>query len=310
MNPVIEVNRRGSDVICSISDDVLSQIRIRTSKILDKAVDTAFKYFPISRTSLKCNILNSFITKKNICRLFTATSGITRKNYNNMLKRYRSEKLSPSRALKLGLIAKKLALRGRCIPHYNWKESPFYNGVNSCDDILDIIKVGMPMVMYHVETSADVAEKTIASSAIYYTNFKNDGPVNCLSEYAEPKEKVIYDSIAVHPLYTLDFIIANYFGKNWATWKLLKSCITPSGEKIEEDDLKFDFGMRIFIPVKISSNGKINDETIIISGVAATSNSGLAGILSKKTPFYRYIGGAFAKRILLFAKSMNWKLSR
>lgn len=295
---------------CTIDDAGLTEIKDRARALLSFGIAKGFGGFPIDKGQLRNDLVDTFLSEDNICHVFKTESGATEKNHDSLRNKYKSDKLEPKNAFARGMIAKRIELEDECPANFDWKGSPNFNDVDSCEDILKEIEIGMPAVLYGAKISRSQVEEVLnpLSASVYYSRYSNSGPVECSSDHAKPGDIVAYQSFDVSSFYVLDFIIKITNGDGWSAWQLLKSCTTASGKKLKYDDLKFDNGTRVYVPVEVTVNGGAQSYTLIMSGIAAASNESLSGIIPDDTAYYRYIGGEFAKLLKLKAREKGWKV--
>lgn len=310
LKPQIVLTDGEDGITCTIDDEGFAEIRDRARALLSSGIAKGFDNFPIDKGQLSHDLVSTFLSRDNICHVFTTESGATEKNHNSLRNKYKSDKLEPKKAFARGMIAKRFKLENKCPADFDWKSAPNFNDVDSCEDIFKEIKIGMPVVMYGARISQDEVEDVLGplSSSVYYSHYDNSGPVECSSNHAKHGDIVAYQSLDVSSFYVLDFIIKIMNGDGWSSWNLLKSCTTSGGKKLKYDDLKFDNGTRVYIPVEVTVNGEAQSYTLIMGGIAAASNENLSGIIPADTAYYRYIGGEFAKKLMLKAKEKDWKI--
>lgn len=295
---------------CTIDDAGLTEIKDRARALLSSGIAKGFGGFPIDKGQLRNDLVDTFLSEDNICHVFKTESGATEKNHNSLRNKYKSDELEPKNARARGMIAKRIELEDECPANFDWNGSPNFNDVDSCEDILKKIKIGMPAVLYGTKLSQKQVEEVLdpLSASVFYSRHSNSGPVECSSDYAKAGNIVAYQSFDVSSFYVLDFIIEIADGDGWSSWQMLKSCTTAGGKKLKYDDLKFDNGTRVYIPVEATVNGEAQSYTLVMAGIAAASNESLAGIIPDDTAYYRYIGGEFAKKLLLEAKEKDRKI--
>jgi len=293
---------------CNIDDTQLSAIRERARKIVGSGIDVGFEHFPIHRGKLASNITYEMLTKQSVCNALTPKSKTTASDHNKLRNKYKGSSLSKSNAQQRGVIASELPLHMVCQEGYNWETSQFYNGAKSCQDVLNACKARkIPVAMYAINMQPADAQRIIThtSSAPFYMNYANSGPVKCSSggTVTEAYHKINISTF----LPSLKYILRAKEGKGWSAWSLLRSC-AANGTVYQSDDLMFNFGARFMIPVYVETDGVLTHRTIIITSAAAASNSSLAPLISNTMAFERFIGGEYAKKILLDAKSNGWQI--
>lgn len=308
--PQVVLESKPDGISCDIDEEGLEVIRARARLLLKSGIGSGFEGFPVKKEQLMSDVENAFLSKENIRSAFTAGSGATNTTHNALRNRYKTENLNPDDALERGLVARRVMLKGKCPAQFDWANSPIFNDVDGCEDVLEEMEVGMPMVMYMVPLPQWRVEDVFGklSTAIFYSQFNNSGPVACASPQAKAGNTVTYQSYKVNSIYVLDFIIEITKGRGWAAWHMLKSCTADGGKLLSYDDLKFDNGVQAYIPIDVSIDGRRESYTLIIAGIAAASSSSLAWAISDNAAYYRYIGGEFAKKLLLEATANDWKI--
>lgn len=108
----------------------------------------------------------------------------------------------------------------------------------------------------------------------------------------------------------LHFILRTFLGKGWAAWMQPRSCSNGNGKSFEAGDLQFSFGMRVFVPVVVSANGQLSEQTLILSTSAAGSASRLASLVPKDTPYQRLLATQCAQKVYLEARKNGWGIKR
>lgn len=302
---------------CSIADEDLNNIRKTASKLVGQSVAHGFGEFPIDRASYAKGALG-FFTRENICGILTADSGATPENHNELRRQYRAERMTEEKALEKGVVARQIPLRKACPASYDWSQSPVYNGVDDCEDVLDEIDgYGMPTVMYAVDGDFDRAQKYLDKliTAPLYTKYYDEGrPVACVSgsDGAGRRFQDSYHSIAVAAT-SAEFALRTFWGRGWTAWTLRPSCETAAGNTLAADDLMFDFGARIFVPIEVENNGASSRHTLVMTASAAAANGGLSSLIPEcilqHVGYKRFIGGEYAKKVLLDAFGRGWKIA-
>ncbi|MBT3182122.1 MAG: hypothetical protein HN337_06420 [Deltaproteobacteria bacterium] len=301
---------KGATGTCKIDDESLAAIRKKAKGILWDGIKAGYSLFPIDRNALLKKTLDTFITEDMICHAVTTHSGTSESNHVKRRKTFLSMKeLKPRTAKKLGVIAQRIPLKEQCPSSYDWEGSPHYVDVETCQDVTDETKAGLPSVMYAVELDKSIALKAIDDTApLYLNHVKGKSPVKCTSPYADSHDEVSYTILDTHPLYRLEYVIRSIkdIGKGWTAWMHLDECQTASGETKAASDLMFDFGMRVAVPISVDIDGVEKDYSLMISSIAAASSSPLAGILGEDGPFHRFVCGEYVKRIILDSVSNGW----
>lgn len=293
---------------CTVGN--IDELRARAKKLISKAVNKGYGNFPVNRTKLINKTVNKFINEGVICSALAYPSDITQGNHNDLRQKYKGKSFSPKKAKEWGVIAKRIALDQVCPDNFDWSSSQYYVGADSCEDVLDAIdSKGLPTVMYSVDMSSADAAAALSDVSIapLYTKYVNGGPVVC----ARNGDHVdAYHKISVINGMSIDYVMRGYEYEDWSAWTLLRSCEGPGGVVYESDDLMFNFGARVFIPVDVEEDGADSHRTLIITSVAAASANPLAEIVPDSIAFHRLTGGEFAKKALLTAIENGWDLDK
>jgi hypothetical protein len=294
---------------CNIDDEQLAAIRNRAKKILWNGIEAGYRHFPVDRKKLFSSVISSVLTKKSICNALTAKSELTSENHNKLRDKYKEGSLSQKDAWQRGMTAYRLPIQMVCPEHKDWinSHSQFYNGAKNCKDVLDVGKnQTVPVVMYSIDQSPGHAQMQIAQpyNARLYTRYSNSGPIKCDSSGNGFVDQFHEIHIAKF-LPSLKYTLRSTLGNGWAAWSLLPSC-NANGKTHQTKHLMFSFGTRVMIPVKIEMNGVTSSRTLVITSIAAASNSFLAKLASTNLPYERLISNEYAKKILLDAKANGW----
>jgi hypothetical protein len=322
------------DLKCSVSDYQLNRIRERIAPgsvrhIIEKrrttadektrrakspiwrGITAAFKLFPIIKQKFYSRVSYKMLTAENIVAVIEGNSGATSSNHNELRDDYKSSSLSPKKARKRGVVAMEVPIHPRCPKSYDWEGSASYYDVSSCQDVIDEIKSSkkLPVVMFATKMPWQSAITYLADPDIapLFTRYSNDGPIPCTPDTARDSA---YHLMRVSPGISVDFIMRNIVGKRYIAWEMQKSCTTIDGEEREPDDLMFNFGPHIFETLSVDVDGKVEDRTLTLSTVAATSTNFFSAFVPDHVPYHRFIGGAYAKMLLLEAKYKGWKIEQ
>jgi len=300
----------GSGPICTIGDDQLAAIKKRIRKFLTKGIENGFGDFPINRKNLLSKISASMLNQDSICNALTANSGATSENHNDLRNKYKGSGLSQKDALGKGVTAKRVELEFVCPENYDWANSPVYNNIDECEDAIDAVgKGGAPAGMYAAMMHPDEVQEYLdaLSTAPLYTRYAENGkPVECSS--GAKFQDAFHKIFILAGLPTLEYAMRTLHGSGWSAWQFRRSCAGVDGTDYEADDLLFNFGMRVMIPVNVEIDGQREVRTIIISSIAAAGASALAKLVPSWLPYQRFIGAEYAKKILLEAKSQGWEI--
>lgn len=295
---------------CSIDDAQLRNIKKTALSLLLQANKNAYKEFPIDRKALLSSTIKSLLTKESICHVLTASSLANEGNHNDLREKFKANQLSQENGKQLGIISMRLPLKARCPKEYDWANSPVYNDADSCETVVNEIKAssGVPTAMYSAPLPAKDAADYFSDHTLseLYIRYSAGGLKMC---HKEEDFSDSYNEINISSIWpTLKYVMRLFTKGTWSAWTLLKNCEDENGNTYAAGDLMFDFGLRVFTPVTTLIDGKISEQTIVISQVAVASNNPLAKHLPENLPFNRFIGGKYAERLLLIAKANGWKI--
>jgi hypothetical protein len=224
-----------------------------------------------------------------------------------MRDKLKGKSIKENEAWNMGVVADRVQVKKVCDDTYDYGNSPVYAGVDSCQDVLkEINGNGLAVIMYVVDMEAAAARAFIdkSSSAPLYTNYGGGKPKACGNGKQDGRKySDTFNSIPVIGSISVDFVMRTFFGKRWGAWNMRESC-----DGYQADDLKFNFGARVFIPITVDEGDDAVDKTIIITSAAAASNMVGSGLIPKNTPYHRTIGAETAKKILIDAKSKDWDI--
>ncbi len=302
---------------CSIDDDGLKAVRDRTRSRLAASIRTGYEHFPADRKWIFGSLLNGMLTQDTILTAVTSSNFAKRENHNELRNKHKGESMTPREALPLGVIAKRFKLERACPEHYDWETSPVFNTIDSCDDVwIELDRGGgMPATMFAVDLPAASAQTYLdrLEAAPLYTYYVSP-PVRC-GEGTDEKGRNFVD--AYHHIYVfkpfgikMDFIMRGFTGNGWSAWTLRSECVDVEGRARESAELMFNFGTRVYIPVRVSVDGAMHEQTLVMDSIAAASNSAWRRVIGKNTPYHRFICGGFRKKILLEAHAKGWEIKR
>lgn len=283
-----------------------SALRTKADALLDKAIGKGFAPFPIEGDAYRASLVRTFFTEGAICTAFTHGTGATPENHNARRNHFKESAMSEAEAAEGGLVARRLPVRFSCPNNYDWRSSPVYNGVDSCDDVTSKIGPGVPTAIYALPMPPEHARHylTHPSAPALYSRYANKGPVMCDGHTKEVSDS--FHSLYVSPLWSdLHFIMRIWDAEDFSAWNMRRSC-SINGKNYAYDDLIFNFGMRVYLPVTVDIDGEARTMSLIVSGVAAASNSWVAGLLPADLPYERWVGGEFAKKILVESWANEW----
>ena len=270
--PRVNISGRG----CSIDSEEMAAIKKGAARLVGFGTKHGFGDFPIDRGALRHETVDYFFTENRICRALTANSGATQANHDDIRDEYKAKRMTAAEAAQMGVIARHLPLTKVCPPDYDWCDSMVYNDVDDCHEVTEEIDgYGMPTVMYSVEEESVQAQRYVdrLSTATLYTKYANGGPMACGASRDETGRRFFdsFHSLAV--LFTkIDFVMRSFAGRGWTAWTMRRSCDTPLGETYAADDLMFNFGMRIFVPIEVERDGELKDRTLVMTTSAVNSS--------------------------------------
>ncbi len=304
--PDAGVTEQGGKQTCSISDDQLANLRAKALQLLGPAVRKGYQDFPIARKRFVAAVAERFITTEAICAALTGRTGATSANHNDLRAKYKSSSLSPRDARAHGMVAERVPVTVQCPEDYDWANSPVYTTADECSDVTGGADDGIGTLMYATEMTPEQAQRFLRQRANtpHYSRYASGGPVSCVGGkgYIEA-----YHSLYASPVWpNINFVMREFDWPGYSAWQLRRSCTAADGQSYEADDLMFDFGFRVFLPIDVEQGGAIAHQTLIISSVAAASSNPLAKLLPDSFPFHRFIGGEYAKKLLLEAKQQGW----
>jgi hypothetical protein len=215
--------------------------------------------------------------------------------------------VNEDKAWGMGVVADRIQVKKVCDENYDYGNSPVYAGVKNCQDVLDEIDGnGLAVVMYAVDMEAAAARAFIdkPSSAPLYTDYDGGKPKSCGTGKEDGRKySDSYHEIPVIGVISIDFIIRVFTGKLWNAWHNSTSC-----DSYQADDLKFNFGARVFVPITVDEGNGPEERAIVMTTVAATSNMAADIFIPKNTPYHRTIGAESAKKVLVDAKAWGWDI--
>lgn len=296
---------------CSISEGGLKAIRSKARDFVRSGFTKGYKDFPMNKPEILSRTMSSFFTEENICQVITADDEITPQNHNKKRESYRSSRLKPSNAMKLGLIGKTLPVKADCQEGYDWANSPHFSGISKCSDITKYFKIGLPVSMYATPMNARKAQEIIdgPDNIRFLSDYVDSTPTNCNSRDSERGEEAFLYAMKVVGQ-KFRYILSAGKEEGLSYWNLVKSCTANSGADISAKDLEFDNGFRVYFPVSVEYEGSPLDYTLIISSVAAAADSWLAVFVTERYAYERYLGAEFAKKILLRARAEGWEVQK
>lgn len=286
----------------------IEDIRKKARQLLNAGAKWGFGEFPIKLGAFKGSIIKTHVTEKNICNALLSSPDVDESNHDKTRKYLSGHSVGEGKAWKMGMKAARIQVKENCPEDYDWANSPVYIGVESCEDVWDEIDShGVPVVMYSVDMESAAARTFIdkPSTAILYTDYGKGEPKQCGS--GKQGGRAYEDSFHAIPVIgkiSIDFIIRVFTGKRWSAWNQRDACGGHSA-----DDLKFDFGMRVFVPVTVDDGYGPEDRTLVITSVAAASNLVIADALPSDLPYKRFVGGELAKKVLMDAKGKGWPIN-
>lgn len=291
---------------CFIPEGKLGDIRGRTRQHLKKAIRGAYTELPISTDAFFKKVSRTFLTEGNIKSVFERTGDITEEEHNSERLDFRGSKTTQGTIAKKGLIGRRIVTDTVCEPNYDWANSPHYWDVDRCEQVDEELKDGIPTAMYSAPIRADKAMQTILDYAGYVTPYTDGTPEPCHSEHVSAGEKAARFAIRILGIVDLDFIMKIYDHDGISYWNMLRSCASDSGEEIVWKDMLYDFGFRVYVPVTVQIDDRLEEHTLIVASIAAAGNMAIG--ISSESAYRRYLSGEFAKKILLTAMGNGWKI--
>jgi hypothetical protein len=284
-------------------DDIKDSAR----KLLSTGLKWGFGHFPIGRNKFRNDILSTHVTEKNICHALMNGPEVNESNHNKKRNWLKGHSVNEDKAWAMGVVADRIQVKKVCDDAYDYGNSPLYAGIDDCQDVLkEIDGNGLAVVMYSVNMESAAARKFIdkPSSAPLYTDYDGGKPKNCGSGKEDGRKyEDSYHEIPVIGAISIDFILRVFTGKRWSAWHNMTSC-----NGYQADDLKFNFGSRVFVPVTVDEGDGPEERTVVIMTVAATSNMAADVFIPKNTPYHRTIGAETAKKVLMDAKGWGWDI--
>ncbi len=296
---------------CNIAPAQLKTIRKRAAKLLWQASEKGFGQFPIDRQKLIRSMIGRFLKTETICATLTNGSGATESDHNNLREGFKQTTLSPEDAIMRGVATAMLPLTPSCPADYDWAGSELYNGISSCDDVVELINRDRqtPAAMFSANMSAGEVESNLMDPmfAPFYIRYAKDGLKSCKDGEGFTDSFNVIKVSKILP--NLEFAMRVFHGENWGAWTLLKGCEDSSGRRYEAADLALDFGMRVYMPINVERDGQVEERTIVLGVIAAASSHSLAKLLPVSMTSRRYFAGELAKKLFLEAKEKGWKIT-
>ena len=287
--------------------DYFDDIKESAQGLLSKGIKWGFGHFPINRNKFRNNILSNHVTEKNVCHALMNGPDVNESNHNEKRDWLKGHSVKKDEAWNMGVVTDRIQVKKVCDEGYDYANSPSYAGVESCQDVLDEIDGhGLAVIMYSVDMESAAARTFIdkPSSAPLYTDYDGGKPKKCGSGKQDGhKYSDSYHSIPVFGAISIDFIIRVFLGKHWSAWNHRNSC-----DGYQADDLKFNFGSRVFVPITVDEGDGPEERAIVITSVAATSNMAGDIFIPKNLPYHRTIGAESAKKVLIDAKAWGWDI--
>jgi hypothetical protein len=287
--------------------DYFDDIKERARKLLSTGLKWGFGHFPINRNKFRNDILSGHVTEKNVCNALLYGPDVNESNHNEKRDKLKSKSVNEDEAWDMGVVADRIQVKKVCDENYDYGNSPVYAGIDSCEDVLkEIDGNGLAVVMYSVDMESAAARAFIdkPSSAPLYTDYDGGKPKACGTGMEDNrKHSDSFHSIPVFGAISIDFILRVFTGKHWSAWHNMTSC-----DGHQADDLKFNFGSRVFVPITVDEGDGPKERAIVITSVAATSNMAGDVFIPKNLPYHRTIGAESAKKVLMDAKGWGWDI--
>ncbi len=304
-----DVSLKGAQ--CNIEPAQLTALKKKAATLLWYASEKSFSQFPIDRQKLIRSMISRFLKTETICAVLTNVSGATKNDHNNLREGFKQATLSPEDAIMRGLATAMIPLNPICPRDYDWVGSEVYNGISNCEEVVDLINRDRqtPAVMYSANMKADDVDKYLndPSNTPLHIRYAKDGLKLCKGGEGFTDS---FNVLNVSRFWSdLELPMRTFHGKNWSAWTLLKGCEDDSGRRYEAGDLTLDFGMRVFVPVNVETEGRVEERTIVLGVIAAASSHPLAKWLPASLASRRWFAGELAKKLFLEAKEKDWKVT-
>lgn len=283
----------------------------RTNAPLWRGIWASYRDFPISKGGLYAGIALRVLTRENIETILERPSGATAANHNDLRREYNAEQMTPEEARRHGIVATRVPLHKGCPRNIDWSNNPMYCDVDNCADVTnEIDDHGLPVVMYANEMPAAEVQRFLGNPAIspYYTRYVNGGPIAC-----QEGDGRSYHHLKLFGATTIEFVMRTIRDHHLLGWSLdSRPCTTDDGVH-QHDAIMFNSGLHAFQTLEVDVDGTREQRTVTISMIAAASTSGfrhLINFFAPNLPYRRFIGGSFAKKILVEAKENGWAIER
>jgi hypothetical protein len=285
----------------------VNRLRPRAEALLRNALQSDYRHFPVDRHDLIAKVLNALLTREAICAALTTPSGATSENHNDLRRVHQAGSVTEWEARRRGVISARVPLKSACPVSYDWYGSPLFIGAARCRDVTSKIDgERMPAMLYAVaEPAASAQAQLVTHAAAPFTNrYANGGPIPCGGGDA-------FHALRVGRfLPNLQYVARLFAGTGWSAWTLRRSCSDERRQPAKASDLMFLFGMRIFVPVTVSIQGRRAEHTLVLSTSAAGPASKLATLVPKELPYRRLLSTHCAAKIYLEAKQNGWSIRR
>jgi len=287
--------------------DHFEDIKDSARKLLSTGLKWGFSFFPINRTNFRNKIVSTHVTEEKVCNTLLNGPKVDKSNHNEKRDKLKGESVNEDEAWAIGVVADRIQVKKVCDDNYDYGNSPIYAGIESCQDVLkEIDGNGLAVIMYSVDMEAAAARTFIdrPSSAPLYTDYDGGKPKACGNGKEDNRKySDSFHEIPVFGAISIDFILRVFTGKYWSAWNNRTSC-----DCYQADDLKFNFGSRVFVPITVDKGDGPEERTIVITSVAATSNMAGDVFIPKNLPYHRTIGAETAKKVLMDAKGWGWDI--
>jgi|GEM_PF-5701328 len=308
-NVDVRITRGDAGPECEFTD--FEEFKDRASKLVWKGVSKGFEDFPIAKGGFNWQINRVFLTPENVCKTLTTPSGANESNHNELRNRYVEEELRPAEAERRGTLIRKLPIKTKCMPNYDWEGSPAYYEVDECEDVTDLIEgKRLPVAMFAVDWDARSVQGYAASDeAAGYARKLGDVPQTACG--ADGAATLLHSSYDVANTFDFEFIISAFEGRGFTAWENRVSC--GEGDTRDTKFLMFNFGMQVYVPITVEEGGMEMDRTIIVNSSAATPSNWFLRTLQnwvedKATRLWT--GAMLASRVLYEAKANGWELTK
>lgn len=318
----VRVVKSGDDTKCAIGPAELKAIRERAGKLIWQAMGNSFRHLPMDQKDFYYRTVFQTLTEKRICQAVTAGGEATKENHNELREHFKTSGLSPDEAFERGLIGDVVQTKTSCSASSDWKDSPVFlakacnedgdceDVITSCEDVVTAMGDGkIPVAMYATALPAQDAQQELerlSNAPLYSPYVDNKEPIPCGSGPNWRDTFNVIDASVVNA----EYVLRSIRGEGWSAWTMRNTCTGPNGKTYTPADFKFNFGLRVFVPIGIDIDGKREAQTLVLSEIAAATNISGADLLPNSIRRSRFYGGEYAKKALLDATAHGWPVKK